>query len=182
MVVVAELTEDLAVVGNGMMQIAGHLDSLALLLLDQLSNVLLGLGHVFSAARDLDARLSIALAGNVNADGQLRLELLLGLTAAANEAAVLLNGDLKNLGDLVLALLNDLLDPGADLLNDAAAALDLDGVAVGILLGELDGAGKLAAIVRTTGSKNNLAEGRACDKLAHARKTRGRLWTYRQIQ
>jgi len=74
---------------------------------------------------------------------------------------VLLNRHLKHLGDLALALGNKGLDLRNDLVNNLGAALDLDAVSVSVLLGELDGASKLPAVVATTSLENNIANVRA---------------------
>lgn len=74
---------------------------------------------------------------------------------------MLLDRDLHGLNHLVLALLDHLLDALNDLLDDIAASLDLDFIAVGILLGELDGASQLPAIVGTASTDNDIAQRRA---------------------
>ncbi|GKT57775.1 hypothetical protein ColTof3_05114 [Colletotrichum tofieldiae] len=158
LVVVAELAEELAVVGDGVVQAAGDLEGLSLLLLDERGNVLLGLLDVLGATGDLDARLAVALAGNVDRDGKLGLELPLSISATAYQGPVLLGGDVQNLGDLALLLGNDLLDPCADLVDNVRTTLDLDRVAISLLLGELNGPGKLATVVGSTSLDNQVTE------------------------
>jgi hypothetical protein len=160
LVVVAKLAEELSVVRDGMVKAAGNLHGLALLLLDQALDMLLSLGNVLRSTSNLDASLAIALARDIDGNGELGLQLTLRLTATANERSVLVDGDIHNLGDLALALGNDFLDALDDLLDDISAAFHLDAVAIGILLGELDGTGELATIVRSAGTDHNLSQSR----------------------
>lgn len=159
LVVVAELAEELAVVGDGVVQTTRDLQSLALLLLDERGNVLLRLLDVLGATSNLDARLAVTLTGNVNGDVELRLELALGLSTATDEGSVLLGRDIQNLGDLAVLLRDNLLDSGNDLADNVRATLDLDRVTISLLLGELNGACKLAAVVRTASLDNDITEG-----------------------
>lgn len=166
LVVVAELAEELAVVGDGVVQTTRDLQSLALLLLDERGNVLLRLLDVLGATSNLDARLAVTLTGNVNGDVELRLELALGLSTATDEGSVLLGGDIQNLGDLAVLLRDNLLDPGNDLADNVRATLDLDRVTISLLLGELNGACKLAAVVRAASLDNDITEGSTYQWLA----------------
>jgi hypothetical protein len=74
---------------------------------------------------------------------------------------VLVDGNLDNLCHLAVALSHDLLDTADDLLHNIRAAFHLDGVAVGILLGELDRAREFATIVGSSGTNDNFAKSRA---------------------
>lgn len=70
---------------------------------------------------------------------------------------MLLGGDVDNLGDLALPLRDKVEDVRGDLLCNLCSALDLDGVAIGFLLGELDGPCKLSAVGRTAGLDNDVS-------------------------
>lgn len=161
LVVVAKLTEELSTVGDGVVQAARNLDSLALLVLDNGQDVLLGLVHILGSTGDLDSGLSVTLTRNVNGDGKLRLHLALSITAAANQGAVVVNGDVHDLSNLALALRNDLLDALDDVLDNLSATLDLDAVTISLLLGELDSTGKLSSVIRTASFDNNVSKSSA---------------------
>lgn len=60
--------------------------------------------------------------------------------------------------DLALALGNKFLDLLDELVDDITAALELDSVAIGLLLGELDEASALPGIVRTTSLVNQVPQ------------------------
>lgn len=60
--------------------------------------------------------------------------------------------------DLALALGNKFLDLLDELVDDITAALELDCVAIGLLLGELDEASALPGIVRTTSLVNQVPQ------------------------
>ncbi|TFB00494.1 hypothetical protein CCMA1212_007922 [Trichoderma ghanense] len=152
LVVVAKLPEDLTAVGHDVVQIARDLKSLAVLLLDQAGDVLLSLGNVFGPSRYLDASLAVALAGDVDGDAKLRLELAFGIASASDERSVLVDWHVNHLSHLALPLGNNLLDLLDDVVHDFRPALDLDGVTIRLLLGELDRAGKSASIIRAAGS------------------------------
>jgi hypothetical protein len=158
LVVVAELTEELATVGDGVVKVARNLDGLTLLLLDQRQNVLLGLGNVLGSASNLDSSLSVSLAGDIDGDGELGLELTLSITTSADQGAVVLDRNIHHLGNLALTLANNLLDALNDLLHNISAALNLDSVTISLLLGELDGTGKLPSVIRATRLDDNIAE------------------------
>jgi hypothetical protein len=160
--VVTKLTEELATVGDGVVEVARNLDGLSLLLLNKPLDVLLGLGHMLGSTSQLDAGLAITLSGNINGDGELGLKLALGVTTTTNEGAVVLNGNVYNLSDLVLTLANNLLDALDNLVHNVSAALNLDCVTISLLLGELDGAGELSSVVRATSLDNNIPEVGAC--------------------
>ncbi len=87
------------------------------------------------------------------------LEVPLGLAAAADKGPVLLDSHLHGVCHLALALSHESLDMGDDLVNDLAAALHLDGVAVGVLLRELDGARQRPLVIRTASIDDDLAKG-----------------------
>ncbi|KAJ6437761.1 hypothetical protein O9K51_09589 [Purpureocillium lavendulum] len=159
LVVVAQLPEQLPVVGHGVVHTTRDLHRLTLLLLDDASDVLLGLSHVLGPARHLDARLALALSGHVDAHRELRLHLALDVAAATNQRPVVVHGHLHDLGDLALALGHNLLDALDDVLHHLGTALHLDGVAIGVLLGELNRPGEAAPVIRAAGPDNNLAEG-----------------------
>jgi hypothetical protein len=71
---------------------------------------------------------------------------------------VLLGGHFDNLRHLVLPLGDKLLYVSNDLVHDVLAALDLDGVAIRVLLGELDGPCELPAVVRAPSLDDNISE------------------------
>ena len=73
--------------------------------------------------------------------------------------------NIDNLSDLALTLSNNLLNSLDDVLNNVSSTLDLDGVAIGLLLGELDCSRKLASVIRTTGLDNDVSKGCACNVL-----------------
>ena len=131
---------------------------LALLLLAQRLNVSLSLLDVCSLANNLDARLAAALSGNINRDLELRLEPSLDITTAADQGPVLLLRNIKHLSNLVLAFRDNSLNLGNNLVNDIGAPFDLDCVPIRILLGELDGASKVASIIRPTGFDDNVTK------------------------
>ncbi|KAI6769023.1 hypothetical protein HG531_010127 [Fusarium graminearum] len=167
--VVTKLTEELATVGDGVVEVARNLDGLSLLLLNKPLDVLLGLGHMLGSTSQLDAGLAITLSGNINGDGELGLKLALGVTTTTNEGAVVLNGNVYNLSDLVLTLANNLLDALDNLVHNVSAALNLDCVTISLLLGELDGAGELSSVVRATSLDNNIPEVGACQNYTDER-------------
>lgn len=71
LVVTAELAEELAIVGDGVVELAGYLNGLALLLLDEGEDVFLGLLDVGGLSDDLNAGMAAALAGDVERDLEL---------------------------------------------------------------------------------------------------------------
>jgi hypothetical protein len=71
---------------------------------------------------------------------------------------VVLDRNINHLRDLVLTLTNDLLNTLDNLVDDVGTALNLDSVAISLLLGELNGTGKLSSVVRATGLDNNVTE------------------------
>ena len=71
---------------------------------------------------------------------------------------MVLDRNINHLSDLVLTLADDLLDTLDNLVDDVGAALNLDSVAISLLLGELDRAGKLSSVVRATSLDNNVTE------------------------
>jgi hypothetical protein len=148
----------LAVVGDGVVLGAGDHYSLTLLLLEESRNVLLGGFDIFGLAADLNVCLTLALAGDVDGDVEAGLDAALHVTAAANESTMLFSGDVDGLGDLGLPLGNLLLDVGNDLIDDLSSTLNLDGVSISILLGELNGPCEIPAVNRATGQKNEVAE------------------------
>ena len=75
---------------------------------------------------------------------------------------MLLNRDLNDLGNLVLALSNDSLDLLDNVVDNRGATLNLDGIIAVVLLGELDSASNLATIVGAAGLDNNVTDGGAC--------------------
>jgi len=64
---------------------------------------------------------------------------------------MLFSGDVDSLGDLGLPLGNLLLDVGNDLIDDLSSTLNLNGVSIGILFGELNGPCEIPAVNRATG-------------------------------
>lgn len=161
LVVVSKLAEELSTVGDGMVQAARNLDGLALLVLDDGQDVLLRLVDVLRSAGDLHSSLSIALTRNVNGNGELGLHLALGIAATANQGAVVVDRNFHDLSDLALALRNNLLDSLDDVLDNIGAALDLDAVAICLLLGELDSTGELSSVIRTASLDNDVFKGGA---------------------
>ncbi|KAI6760989.1 hypothetical protein HG530_009849 [Fusarium avenaceum] len=162
-VVVAELAEELATIGDGVMKVAGDLDCLALLLLDKSLDVLFRLSHILGSTGQFDASLAVTLTRNVNRDIKLGLKLALGVTTTANQRAVVLDRNIHDLSDLILALTNNLLNTLNDLVHNIGSALNLDGVSICFLLGELDGAGKLSSVVRAASLDDNVTEVGTCE-------------------
>jgi hypothetical protein len=164
-VVVAELAEELTTIGDGVVKVAGDLDCLALLLLDKSLDVLFRLSHILGSTGQLDASLAVTLTRNVNRDIKLGLKLALGVTTTANERAVVLDRNIHDLSDLILALTNNLLNTLNDLVHNIGSTLNLDGVSICLLLGELDGAGKLSSVVGAASLDDNVTEVGTCEKL-----------------
>lgn len=71
---------------------------------------------------------------------------------------MVLDRNINHLCDLVLTLTNDLLNTLDNLVDNISTALNLDSVAISLLLGELNGAGKLSSVVRATSLDNNVTE------------------------
>jgi hypothetical protein len=71
---------------------------------------------------------------------------------------VLLGGHFDDLCHLVLTLGHELLDVGDNLLNNVCAALDLNGVAVRVLLGELDRPCEFSAVVRASSLDDDVTD------------------------
>lgn len=159
--VVAKLAEELATAGDCVVQVARHLNRLALLLLDKGKNVLLGRIHIRGLTRDLDIRLAIALLGDVNGYLELVLHLSLDISAAANQCPVLLDGDVDHIRHLAFALGDNLLDLGEDLLDNLGATFNLDCVALRILLRESNGTGELTTVIGTARRNDNITKCRA---------------------
>lgn len=148
-----------------MVESAGDLKSLTGLILRQGLDVSLGLLDIGRLADNLNAGLAAALARDVNGNLELRLEITLDIATTADERSVLLDRDLNNLGNLVLALSNNSLDLLNDVVDDRGATLNLDGVIGVVLLGELDSTSNLATIVGAAGLNNNVTDGRAYEGL-----------------
>lgn len=103
LVVGTQTTEELAVVGEHVVVLEGNLDGLALDLLGELEDVSLGLLDVLRLAGNLDlgaSRAGLALAGDVDGNAELLLELTTALTTATDEQAVLVGLDLEDLSGL----------------------------------------------------------------------------------
>lgn len=158
LVVVAKLSENLSIVGNSVMDIAGDLNSLSLLLFDNASNVFLGLDHVLRSASYLDTSFAVTLSGHVNRNSELALHLALSITATANKRSMMLDGHFDYIRDLALALSNDVLDALDDFLHHVGASLDLDGVAICLLFRELDSTSKLTSVIRPSSSDDNILQ------------------------
>jgi hypothetical protein len=93
----------LAVVGEHVVVLEGNLDGLALDLLGELKNVSLGLLDVLRLTGNLDlraSRASLALAGDVDGNAELLLELATALATATDEQTVLVGLDLEDLSGL----------------------------------------------------------------------------------
>jgi hypothetical protein len=141
-----------------MMESTRDLNRLSWLIFDQGLDMSLGLLNVGRLSGDLDGGLAATLARNVDRDLELRFETSLDFTATADQGPMLLNRHFQNFCDLAFALGHDGLDLGNDLVDDLAAALYLDGVSIGILLGELDSACKLPPIIRTACLEDDVTE------------------------
>lgn len=166
LVVVAELAEELAVVGDGVVEASRDLNGLTLLGLDEGQDVLLGLVHILGATGNLDSSLAVTLARDVDGDGELGFHLALNVTTAADEGTVVVDGNINNFSDLALALSDDFLNSLDDVLDNIGAALNLDCVAVCFLLGELNGARKFSSVIGTASLDDDVSEGCTYDMLA----------------
>ena len=156
LMVVAKLAEELTAVGYRVVHVARDLDRFPLLLLKEVLDVFLSARNILRAADDFDTRLAIALAGNINGNLEFCLHLALGVATTANKRAVLVGRHLENLRDLALAFGYNFLDSLNDIGDDLGTTLNLDGVTISFLLGELDGSSKLATIVRAASSDDKI--------------------------
>lgn len=144
------------------------LDGLALDLLGELEDVSLGLFDVLRLTGDLDLRArrtSLALAGNVDGDTELLLELTAALTTTADEQAVLVRLDLEDLSSLGLLIGNESKDGSGELLDNAALTFETDGVALGLGLREASKASTSPGVRRTASLLDKRSEVGACSKL-----------------
>ncbi|EPE05762.1 hypothetical protein F503_08293 [Ophiostoma piceae UAMH 11346] len=158
LVLVPQPAEELAVVGDDVVDAAGHLDGRRVLLLDERLDVLLGLLDIGRLAGDLDLGAGVALARDVDDDVELGLDLASRLAAAANQGAVLVLGNIDDVGNLAGALADKVVDLLHKLLDKLAAALDLDGRVGAVLVGKLDGTRKISAVIRAARLDNKLAD------------------------
>ncbi|ROV91041.1 hypothetical protein VMCG_09603 [Cytospora schulzeri] len=156
--VVSQSAEELSTVRDGLVQASGDLDGLCRLLLCRVDDVLLGLLDICLLARDLNSRLSAALAGNVDRHLELRLQLPLRVTTTTDEGSMLLGRHIDSRRDLALTVGNELFDMFDELVDDVTAALELDGVPVSLLLGELDDPSALPWLIRTTSLDNHVPQ------------------------
>jgi hypothetical protein len=145
------------------------LDSLTLDLLGEFQNVCLGLLDVLGLASDLDlrtGRTSLALAGHVDGDAELLLELAAALATTTDEQTVLVGLDLEDLGSLWLLVCDESQDGGSELLDDRALTFEADSVTLSISLGEASQAGTGSAVRGATSLLHERREVRACKLLA----------------
>jgi hypothetical protein len=157
LVVIAQAAEEGAVVGDGVVQVAGDFDRLGVLLLEHRQEVLLGALDGSAGPLELNIGATGALLGDVQGDVELGLDAATGITTAADEKAVLSGGDVENLSDLVLALLDKLLDRGDDAVHDLTVTLKTDGRLSALGLGETDHSGG-TAVSRASSLSHDLAD------------------------
>ena len=134
-----------------MMILARDLHRLTLLFFDQRRDMLLRLFDIGGQTNYLDAGLATSLSRDVDGNFELRLQLAFSIATAANQSPMFLDRNFKDLSDLAFPFRHDRLDAGDDLVNDIAPSFYLDGVSIGILLRELDGAGLKSSILGTAG-------------------------------
>jgi hypothetical protein len=164
LVLVAQLAKELAIVGDDVVQVARNLDSLALLTLDKLENVLLGLLDLIGLTGNLDlatSSTSSSLLGDVELDIKLRLERTAGFTTTTNEEAVLIRRNLDSLGGLVLKRRRLSLEGSNDLLNNALGAFDTNGSLIRLSARESYHARKVTSIVGPSSGSDNGADVRS---------------------
>ena len=157
LVVVTEAAEDLAVIGDGVVQVAGDVNRLGVLVLQHGLEVLLGAFDGSAGSLELDVGAARALLGDVQGDVELGLDAATGFAATADQHAVLGSGDLKDFGDLVLTLLDECLNGSDDVVNDRAIALKADGRLGALRTREADHSGG-TAVVGATGVDNDLTD------------------------
>ena len=128
--IVAKLSEELAVVGNGVVDLSWNLDCLALLILHEVQDMSLGLFYVCWKTDNLNTGLTVALSRNIDRDLELGFKVLLCLSSTTNEGSVLISRDFDCLGGLAIPLENDLIHSSNNLVNDIGFALKLDSIAI----------------------------------------------------
>jgi len=163
-VVVSKRAEDLPIVGDGVVQTAGHLEGLAFLLFDELENVLFGLLHVRGLASDLDLRACGAgdgLLGDVDTDAELGFEVTAGFATTANEKAVFFGRDFDVLSHLAVTAVNEGFDGFDDPVGDALVGFDADSVVAGVGTWKADHTCQLLAVIGAASFDNNVANVRA---------------------
>lgn len=161
LVLIAQAAEELAIVGDCVVQVAGHLDRGGMLFLDERLDVLLGLLHVLRRPSHLDVRAFLALSGDVDNDRELGLNLASGLATTADQRPVLVLGNINRLRDLAGTLVNKLLDRLRDGLDKRTTAFDLDSGIVAVLVRELNGPRQLSAVIRASSLDNEILDSRA---------------------
>lgn len=77
-----------------------------MLLFNETLDMLFSLLNIVRGASDLDIRAILALAGNIDDNAKLGLDIASGLAATANQGSVLILRDVDNLGNLTGALIN----------------------------------------------------------------------------
>lgn len=168
LVVGAQTAEELAVVGDGVVVLKRDLDGLAFDLLGELEDVSLGILDVVRLTGDLDLRArraSLALAGNVDGDTELLLELTAALTTTADKQAVLVRLDLKDLSGLGLLVGNEGKDGSGELLDNDALTFETDGVTLGLGLREASKTSTSPSVRGTASLLDKRSEVGACSKL-----------------
>lgn len=181
LVVVAQAAEDGAVVRDGVVQVAGDLDGLSVLLLEQGLEVLLGAFHGGGGTLELDIGAAGTLLGDIQSHVELGLNTAAGVTSAADEQTVVSGRDVDDLGDLVLAFLDKLLDGGDDAVDNLAVTLQTNGGLGAVGLGEADHSGG-TAVGWATSLSHDLADVGACRELAETSYNRAYLKTYHHHQ
>jgi hypothetical protein len=164
-VVVAETAEELAVVGDEVVEAFWYGDGLAFEIFRDLLDVSLGLLNVLGLSLDADLRAlwaSVGLSRDVDLDAKLLLELAAGLTSPSDEKAVLLWLDFDVLGDLRLLVLDESFDRSADLVHNRLVSLHANSVALDISLWEADHAVVKALVLWSTSLQDDVAEIGSC--------------------
>jgi hypothetical protein len=147
----------LAIVGKEVVEVAGDLDGLRVLLLQHGLDVLLSALDGAAGALELHIGTAGALLGDIKGDVELSLNPAASLASTADEHAVLGGGNIEDFRDLVLALLDELFDRSDDVIHDLAVALEADGRFGAFRTGETDHSGG-AAVSGATGLSDDLAD------------------------
>ncbi|KAI7110408.1 hypothetical protein KC365_g48 [Hortaea werneckii] len=160
LLVAAQTTEKLAVIGDGVVEAARNLYRLALHVLGHLKDVSFSLLYISGLAGNLDLSPGCALlvlAWNIDLHTKLLLELATSLTTTANEAGVLVGTDISDLSGLRLLLADKSLNSSADVVYNSLLAFDTNGVALSIGLRETNHArgGWILPTVSRVQSKEN---------------------------
>lgn len=132
-----------------------------MLLLQHGQDVLLGAFDSSAGSLELNVGATGALLRDVQGDIELGLDTATGVAATADKKTVLSSGDVENLSDLVLALLDEVLDSGDDAVDDLTITLKANGLLGALGLGEADHPGG-TAVRGASGLSHDLANIGTC--------------------